>query len=230
MAVHAESRSTTHFKPVFEGNGVDHMNINLVALPSNFLQAGDEIAVFDGENCVGAVTLMPQHLITQAVSIRASAMDDLGSMGFLENNSFTIKLWKAKTDNESILLPEIISGTSTFVKSETTLASLEKYNATDLNGSHFSDETKVKCYPNPFTDEISIEVDISTLTGLTIDVIAQDGRLVKQLVDNKHVSQGIQLFKWDGTNNRNSTVSSGIYYLRIRTDNKELHQKIVFKK
>lgn len=230
MVLQGESRSTIHFKPVFEGNGVDHMNINLVALPSYFLQAGDEIAVFDGENCVGAVTLMPQHLINQAVSIRASAMDELGSMGFVESNSFTIKLWKNQTGSESTLLPEIISGTSTFIKSETTLASLEKYNATDLNGSHFSDETKVKCYPNPFTDEISIEVDVPKSTELTIDVIGQDGRLIKQLVNKKQVSQGIQRFNWDGTSIGNSTVSAGIYYLRIRTDNKELHQKIVFNK
>lgn len=230
MTVLAESRSTIHFKPVFEGNGVDHMNINLVALPSNQLQPGDELAVYDGENCVGAVTLMPQHLLNQAVSIRASAADELGSPGFMENNSFTIKLWKNQSGNEFTLLPEIISGTSTFIKYETTLASLEKYNTTDLTDPQISRETIVKLYPNPFNDKISIEVNVSESTGLTIEIIGQDGSLVKQLARNKQVLQGIQFFTWNGTNNQNSTVASGIYYLRIKTDNKELHQKIVFKK
>jgi hypothetical protein len=166
----------------------------------------------------------------QAVSIRASAMDELGSMGFAENNSFTIKLWKNHSGNESILFPEIISGNSTFVKYETTLASLEKYNTTDLNNSQFSDDTKVKCYPNPFADVASIELYIPETTGLTIDIIGQDGSLIKHVVRSKEVSQGIQLFEWDGTNNQNSTVAAGLYYLRIKTDSKELRQKIIFNK
>ena len=127
-------------------------------------------------------------------------------------------------------MPEIISGTSTFRKHETTLASLERYNVTDLNNALLSDDTKVKCYPNPFGYEISIELYVPESTGLTIDILAQDGRLIKQIARNMQISQGIQLFKWDGTNNQKSIVSAGIYHMRIRTDKNELHQKIVFKR
>ena len=53
-----EPDATNHFRSDFEGNGIDHMNINLVGLPINILEPGDELAIFDGTMCVGAVTLL----------------------------------------------------------------------------------------------------------------------------------------------------------------------------
>jgi flagellar hook assembly protein FlgD len=80
-------------------------------------------------------------------------------------------------------------------------------------------------------DEVTIEVYLpESTTGLTIDVIAQDGRLVKQLASKMEVSRGTQIFKWNGRNSQNTTVASGVYYLKIKTDSKELHQKIIFHK
>lgn len=71
-----EQVATTHFKTGFFGNGIDHMNINLFGLPVNILKSGDELAVFDGQTCVGAITLMPHHLQSQTASIAASAKDN----------------------------------------------------------------------------------------------------------------------------------------------------------
>jgi hypothetical protein len=38
----------THFQKAFEGNGIDHMNINLVSFPIIILRAADQLGVFDG--------------------------------------------------------------------------------------------------------------------------------------------------------------------------------------
>ncbi len=228
MAVQIESKATSHFKPVYKGNGVDHMNINLVALPSNQLHPGDELAVFDGENCVGAITLLSQHLINQTVSIPASASDDIGSMGFTEGNNISVKLWKSETNEEYDVLLEIITGTPTFVKNETTLGSVEKFNATNFNDTQLSDEIAVNCYPNPFRDEITIELHIPKSTRLTMDIIGQDGRLIRQLRRNVEIPEGIQQFKWDGTNSQKNTVVSGVYILRIKAGDQEFYEKIIF--
>ena len=48
--------SPKFYKPVVAGNGVDHMNINLVELPAD-LKPGDEIGVFDRNLCVGAMVI-----------------------------------------------------------------------------------------------------------------------------------------------------------------------------
>ena len=52
-----------HFKKTWEGNGYDHMNIYLTlsSVEASALQPGDEIAVYDGELCVGAAVFQHQN-------------------------------------------------------------------------------------------------------------------------------------------------------------------------
>ncbi len=95
-----KSMKATHFLTAFPGNGVHHMNINLVKLPAAQLQEGDEIAVFDGDLCVGAVKLILRNISDSLVSIPVSASDGLSLSGFSEGNTFSLKLWKASTGFE----------------------------------------------------------------------------------------------------------------------------------
>ncbi len=83
---------TTHFIPDYKGNGTDHMNINVVDLPINLLKAGDELAIFDGTACVGAVKIMTPQLESKRISIVASATDNEGMTGFNEGNPIILKL------------------------------------------------------------------------------------------------------------------------------------------
>ncbi|MDO9613336.1 MAG: hypothetical protein Q7J86_02290, partial [Bacteroidota bacterium] len=48
------TNTSGYFQLAYVGNGVDHMNINLVNIVSGGLQAGDEIGIFDGKLCVGS--------------------------------------------------------------------------------------------------------------------------------------------------------------------------------
>jgi hypothetical protein len=50
------SYKTVYFKPATPGNGVDHMNINLVDIPAG-IEPGDEIAVFDGDLCINSMVI-----------------------------------------------------------------------------------------------------------------------------------------------------------------------------
>ncbi len=45
---------TQHYEPDYIENGFCHMNINILGISESDLNAGDEIAVFDGATCVGA--------------------------------------------------------------------------------------------------------------------------------------------------------------------------------
>ncbi|MDP2058801.1 MAG: hypothetical protein Q8J97_03610, partial [Flavobacteriaceae bacterium] len=73
-----ELLASEHFKPVFNGNGTEHMNIHLVNLPTSGLLAGDEIGIFDGKHCVGSATIGAEQLMAGNISIPASSNDDLG--------------------------------------------------------------------------------------------------------------------------------------------------------
>jgi len=226
----SEKLISGHFVPVFEGNGVDHMNFNFTDLSSELLQPGDEIAVFDGGICVGTAIISKEDLQKKAVSVAASAFVNPDVNGFTEGNNFTLKLWKSKNGKEYTIQAELVKGPVNFRKHETAFLNLEKYVITDAGDILIQEKPGLKCYPNPFSEEVSIEVFMPESSVLTVEIIAQDGRLVRQLAGNKQVPQGMQLFKWDGTNSQNGTVASGLYYLKISTEKHELRHKIIFNK
>ena len=220
--------ATKHFIPEFEGNGVDHMNLNLVGLPINVLNAGDELAVFDGETCVGTVVLMQNHLKSQTVSVVASAKDNMGMKGFNEGNPVTLKLWNARQNQEFILEPEILAGTSVFIKNETAVASLDKYIVTGLNDPVVN-LNKINCYPNPFNDELTIEINLPNEAKGEVEVLNQLGQKVKIITTESTFSSGTTQLNWNGTISGNEQVSSGIYYVKLRLDGETIIKKVVYR-
>jgi len=72
-------------------------------------------------------------------------------------------------------------------------------------------------YPNPFNSETAIRFDLPGGCGVRIDIFDVTGRLVKTLADGPYPA-GYHSAVWDGTNSTGVTVSSGIYFYRIRTN------------
>jgi hypothetical protein len=228
--IQPEIVATKYFTPEFNGNGVDHMNINLVDLPLNSMQAGDELAVFDGATCVGAVTLLQHHLQSKSVSIAASATDYQGTPGFIEGNTFMLKFWRAEQNQEINLEPEIIKGTPTFVKHETTVVSLEKYVTTGFDGIAGFDNIEINCYPNPFSDEVTVEINLSAETEVSVEVSNQLGQRVEILEKGKLLNRGVHRLVWDGTNSGKSRVTPGVYIIRMKIDDTVYYRKVIYSK
>lgn len=229
-AIQPEIVVTNHFKPAFSGNGLDHANINLVGLPTNILQTGDELAVFDGTTCVGAVTLTSRNISNQSVSIAASAKDKQGMPGFAEGNPITLKLWNSKQNREYTLDPEIVKGSAVFAKNETTFASLEKYATTGLGGISEFDASEINCYPNPFSDEINIEIRLVKDSEVQVEVMNQLGQRVRFVQTSKMMNSGVHRLTWDGKNAGNMEILTGIYHLKITVDNTVFVRKMVYSK
>ncbi len=229
-AILPELVTTIHFHPEFEGNGIDHMNINLVGLPVNVLHAGDELAIFDGVTCVGAITILPHHLQSQTASISVSARDNQGMPGFGEGNPITLKLWNSKQNREFILEPEIVKGTSSFAKHETTIASLEKYATTGLEGLPGYGNTEINCYPNPFSDKVTIEIKLAKDSEVQVEVLNQLGQRVKMITSKQLLSGGLHKLEWDGKVAGNQAVSHGVYHLKVNVEGNNIHKRIVYSK
>jgi len=230
LTISQEVIATTHFRLAFIGNGVDHMNINLVDLPLNKLNVGDELAIFDGETCVGAVPVMPYHLHNRTISIAASASDYQGMPGFKEGNQITWKEWNSQNNNEFILEPEIVRGLSIFTKHETTVASLEKYTTTGFEKIPGTNIAEFTCYPNPFNEDITIEINLKTETKVQVEVLNELGQLINSVASKHLLSSGLHNFSWDGKNANYQAVSPGIYLLRIGIGDFIMFRKIVFAK
>ena len=77
----------------------------------------------------------------------------------------------------------------------------------------FDNNSLVRIYPNPFEGIVNVEFS-KTANNVTIDVLNEIGSLVKRIYDD-YAKETINKVIWDGTNGRNSKVSSGIYYIRF---------------
>lgn len=213
-----------HFTTELTGNGVDHMNLNIVDLPLNVLNAGDELAIYDGSLCVGAVSLLPHNLESGVVSIAVSAADMLGMPGFGEGNAYNLRLWKADKDMEIELNPDILKGPAVFVKHESAVLSLKNF--TGLEEGLFNEES-VNCYPNPFREELIVEANFASEKNVEIQIFNQTGQIVNYLVPKQEVNAGLHRWTWKGDNRSGQKVKPGVYYLRFHAGERVLVQKIV---
>ncbi len=113
----ALSGQTTHFIPVWTGNGFMHMNfyIHERTINGTALNIGDEIAVFDGNYCVGT------HVITSTtnlIAIQASLDDPITPAitdGFVNGHTPTFKIWLADSGTEiTNIVVGVIGGSLSF--------------------------------------------------------------------------------------------------------------------
>jgi len=94
-----------HFVVAFSGNGIDHMNITIITatIGGINLEAGDEIAVFDGPICCGKAILTGPIDINSKITfaaIAASKEDDGLSNGYITGNPISYKFWDSSSSKE----------------------------------------------------------------------------------------------------------------------------------
>ncbi len=84
-------------------------------------------------------------------------------------------------------------------------------------------------YPNPFNPETTIDYSVLEAGNVSIDIYNIKGQLVKTLI-NDYRNNGEYSVIWDGTDDNDRSVSSGVYYYRMRTKNDSDTKKMVLMK
>ena len=69
-------------------------------------------------------------------------------------------------------------------------------------------------YPNPFNPETQIDFMINTKDNVKLEIYNLKGQKVKTLLDGV-IDSGTHKFIWDGRNDSNQRVASGIYFYRV---------------
>jgi len=69
-------------------------------------------------------------------------------------------------------------------------------------------------YPNPFNPATNINYTVPSGTLFRIEIIDIQGNVIKTLIDDK-ISQGHGQIQWDGRDQSNIMMSSGIYFYRL---------------
>ena len=81
--------------------------------------------------------------------------------------------------------------------------------------------------PNPFNSRTTIICEIPVDGPVSLQIFDVRGRLVRTLVNGSRTA-GQLVVPWDGTDNRNELVASGVYFYRLRTSGLEQSRKMTF--
>jgi hypothetical protein len=79
----------------------------------------------------------------------------------------------------------------------------------------------LSCYPNPFSDNLTIRLTQKTNTPVTVSIYNLKGQKVKEWQ-----SEGKQDIVWDGRDNLQRFVSSGVYTVRLSQDGESVSARV----
>jgi len=96
----------THFVPAYSGNPYLAMNIYITEATVNgtSLEAGDEIGIYDGDVCVGALLIEGEFTQTNPLAIVAATDDPTTTEidGFTAGHSIEYRMWDSSESLESV--------------------------------------------------------------------------------------------------------------------------------
>lgn len=81
-------------------------------------------------------------------------------------------------------------------------------------------------FPNPFNPATTIRFNLFKSDKIKLQIMNPNGEIIKTLIE-KELPPGQHEIIWDGTDNYNHKVSSGVYFYRLMADDKELTKKLV---
>lgn len=80
--------------------------------------------------------------------------------------------------------------------------------------------------PNPFNPGTTISFILPEKGNANLSIFDATGKLITTLV-NQNMGEGLKEFRWDGKDYRGNTVSSGVYFYRLKAGNKILTKKML---
>jgi len=81
-------------------------------------------------------------------------------------------------------------------------------------------------YPNPFNSSTVISFGLAALSDVKLKIYDALGQEVKKLISEKRLP-GFYSIEWDGDNDDGNPVSSGIYYYRLKVDDRSKTRKML---
>lgn len=84
-------------------------------------------------------------------------------------------------------------------------------------------------YPNPFNPTTTIQLNLAVSEKVKLDIYNLKGQHVKTLLD-EIVPAGTTLLEWNGTNELNEPVASGMYFYKLKTNKQNKINKMLLLK
>ena len=81
-------------------------------------------------------------------------------------------------------------------------------------------------YPNPFNPETNISFSLAEAGNVKLEIYNARGQKVKTLLNDK-TTQGEHNLVWNGTDDSNKSVASGLYFYKLQTSDKNMTKKMM---
>ncbi len=234
--IRTRSLDNSHFTPIWSGNPFKRMAFWMIG--ENFadidLEAGDEVAVFDGDLCVGTAGGTGEQSISNPLIIHAG-MDDGCGNGFEEGDVITFRILDASESSEAVVtaVTYMDPGTGNEVDNPT-FESLSDYAIILVTHSEFmevQDELGLpetfalnQNYPNPFNPVTHIPFELVEPQHVKLVIYDITGKEVLSLV-NDLLLTGRYTVQVNA-----SDLATGIYFYRIYTDKFTATKKMILLK
>ncbi|HPM01664.1 MAG TPA: T9SS type A sorting domain-containing protein [Candidatus Cloacimonadota bacterium] len=219
---------TEHFIPVWTGNGFKHHNFYIKA--NDFLnticQPGDEIAIFDGENCVAAKMVNGGESFYSLIASRQDEDSEIVN-GFIPGHQFIVKIFRNQQIDMAFSC-EVLNGATVFESRGTSFLTINSLSSDDL--LHLPKITEIKSiYPNPFNPSTTIQYSLHKNDRVNISVYNAKGQKVTTLFFGMQ-NAGYHQISWHGQDMNQNHVSSGIYFVKMTSSEKPVTKKILLLK
>jgi hypothetical protein len=80
--------------------------------------------------------------------------------------------------------------------------------------------------PNPFASRMELSITLPSRQNIDVSVYNVTGRLVRHLFAGS-AAEGLRRYAWDGADDAGGKLGSGIYYVRVRSQDRVLKTKVV---
>ncbi|UCF06044.1 MAG: T9SS type A sorting domain-containing protein, partial [bacterium] len=104
--------------------------------------------------------------------------------------------------------------------------SVKASRTTDVDETPKADVTLSQNFPNPFNPVTMITVGLPKEMSVTLTIYNLEGKRIRTLVEGK-LPVGTNIIRWDGTDWKGRSVSSGIYLCRLKAGERVLTRKMV---
>jgi len=196
-----------HFNPVSSTDNPYALIITEALIDTSLLQAGDEIAVYDGSLCVGAVIVDGEW----PLEMNAWGADSVNP-GYITGNNIITRLWSNQTDIEYESNISFEIGDGNFGSGLFSRVAIEGTNIVSVSDDIASTPETFSIsqnYPNPFNPSTKITYSIPKSSQVLIKVYDILGNEVATL-KNERMQEGRYEITFDA-----SALSSGVYFYRI---------------
>ncbi|MBT7788757.1 MAG: S8 family serine peptidase [Calditrichaeota bacterium] len=202
--------SPKHFLVSARTDDFHSLLISSLSLENIEVAAGDEIGLFTDGICIGSSVVTGEFPMGLAIW-----QDDTLTVerdGYRDGDIFTLNYWSESNNTE--YGPDTLEIFGNLDYSHNPDLTITDLNFNSVAVSIPSSFSLHAAFPNPFNASTTLRFDIPEIGALDISIYSEDGRLVRELT-SREVHAGQFNWIWNGRNQSDILVSSGVYILRV---------------